>query len=95
MAGHLGVGGRPTFFPEAKVVEIAYINSNHRGSAVDNAGQKVINISPMSIAKKNGIIGGTTRAILVLPTLQLTNKHAPTGGVHSPIQRFAIKTMPN
>ena len=95
MAGHLGVGGRPTFFQEATVNEIAYINSNHRGSAVDKAGQNVISNRPISIAKKNGIIGGTTRAILVLPTLQLTNKHAPTGGVHRPIQRLAIKTMPN
>ena len=49
----------------------------------------------ISIAIKKGIIGAMTLAMVVLPTPQLTKRQVPTGGVHKPMQRLAMRTIPN
>ena len=54
----------------------------------------MINNSTITIVKKNGNIDIDVFSILVLPMEQPTNRTDPTGGVHKPIAKENINTIP-
>jgi hypothetical protein len=66
-----------------------YTRSSNWGSHIVIAGQYVVTNIAISIATKNGIMRFVTEAIEVLPTLQPTNKHVPTGGLINPMHKLA------
>ena len=51
-------------------------------------------LSETIIASTNGSAFHVTAAMEVLPTLHPTKRHVPTGGVLTPMQRFAIMITP-
>lgn len=65
------------------------------GRASLNEGKYITSASTPSIAKYIGIDGFITSVIRGFPMLQPTNNTLPTGGVHSPTDRFRIIIMPN
>lgn len=64
------------------------------GNQSDICGMYVMSIKTANMASIKGIRGFITSVTLTLATPLPTKSKVPTGGVHTPIQRFSTNTIP-